>query len=130
MILSQRLGDRLGYMGVRLPEPKRVSQPIFRHMGYPGDKDDGMRPYRTNGNAIEEWRSNFDCDRTGPFYTDTDAAGGQSGGPLWENLLGRKRYVWGTLSVTFDGGDGVAWAGWGSGNEMVNAVIKARIEYP
>ncbi|KAF7186434.1 Glutamyl endopeptidase [Pseudocercospora fuligena] len=128
MILDQRLGDKLGFFGAKLPDPSKKDKPIFRHIGYPGDKDSGTRPYRTDGNPIEGYRA-WDCDGTAPYYTDTDCAGGQSGGPHWENINGR-RYIWGTLSVTFDGGNGVAWAGWGSGNEMVNAIIKARRDYP
>ncbi|KAI9903439.1 hypothetical protein N3K66_002791 [Trichothecium roseum] len=128
MVLDQRLGDNLGYMGVKLPDAGLQDRPIFDHVGYPGDRDNGNRPYRTNGNPIQSFRP-WDCDATGPFYSDTDCMGGQSGGPHWENT-GDGPMVWGTLSVTFDGGNGVAWSGWGSGNEMLDAVIRMRNDYP
>lgn len=128
LIIDQRLGDNIGYFGVKLPDPSKQDQPIFDHIGYPGDRDNGNRPYRTPGNSIQSFRA-WDCDATGPYYTDTDCMGGQSGGPHWENA-GDGAYIWGTLAVTFDGGNGVAWSGWGSGNEMLDAVIRFRNEFP
>ncbi|KAG9254760.1 trypsin-like cysteine/serine peptidase domain-containing protein [Emericellopsis atlantica] len=128
MILDNRLGDQLGYFGVKLPEASKQDQSIFDHVGYPGDRDGGNRPYRTPGNTVQSFRP-WDCDATGPFYTDTDCMGGQSGGPHWENT-GDGAYIWGTLSVTFDGGNGVAWSGWGSGNEMLDTVLRLRSEFP
>ncbi|KAF7561031.1 hypothetical protein G7046_g3105 [Stylonectria norvegica] len=129
MILNQRLGDNVGYFGVKLPQHDRNDQPIFDHVGYPGDRDNGNRPYREYGNPVWSARSNWDCDSTGPYYTDTDCMGGQSGGPHWE-ATSSGPYIWGTLSVTFDGGNGLAWAGWGSGNQLVDAVGRTRSEYP
>jgi V8-like Glu-specific endopeptidase len=128
LIIDQRLGDNVGYFGVKLPESSKQDQPIFDHIGYPGDRDNGNRPYRTPGNSIQSFRP-WDCDATGPYYTDTDCMGGQSGGPHWENASDGA-YIWGTLAVTFDGGNGVAWSGWGSGNEMLDAVIRYRSEFP
>ena len=127
LIIDERLGERLGYFGVKMPDPALKDQPIFTHIGYPGDLDGGQRPYRTDGNPVlgdREW----DCDGTAPFYTDTDCMGGQSGGPIWEDTDGGA-LIWGTLSVTFGAGD-VAWAGWGSGQDMLNTVIQKREEFP
>ena len=62
MILDRRLGDERGYFGVKLPERSKVDQAIFHHIGYPGDRDNGNRPYRTNGNTIQGFR-NWDCDQ-------------------------------------------------------------------
>ncbi|CAM1510936.1 Fc.00g084490.m01.CDS01 [Cosmosporella sp. VM-42] len=129
LILDQRLGERVGYFGAKLPDHSLVDRAIFDHVGYPGDRDNGNRPYRTNGNPIQGFRSNWDCDANGPYYTDTDCMGGQSGGAHWESTSNGPM-IWGTLSVTFDGGNGVAWAGWGSGNEMLDAIIRLRNEYP
>jgi len=127
LMLDNRLGDNLGYFGVKLPDPGLQDQPIFDHVGYPGDLDNGNRPYRTPGNTVQSFRT-WDCDSTGPFYTDTDCMGGQSGGPHWENT-GDGPMIWGTLAVTFDGGD-QAWSGWGSGSEMLDAVLRAREDFP
>jgi V8-like Glu-specific endopeptidase len=128
LILDNRLGDQLGYFGVKLPDASQVNNPVFNHIGYPADRDNGQRPYRTDGNPILGDRP-FDCDATGPFYTDTDAMGGQSGGPFFE-FADDGAYIWGTLAVTFDGGNGLAWAGWGSGDQMLDAVLRYRSEFP
>lgn len=129
LILNQRLGENVGYFGAKIADHSLVDRAIFDHVGYPGDRDNGNRPYRTNGNPIQGFRSNWDCDSTGPYYTDTDCMGGQSGGPHWENTNSGPM-IWGTLSVTFDAGNDVAWAGWGSGNEMLDAIIRFRNEFP
>lgn len=126
LILDNRLGDQQGYMGVKLPDPGLQDRAIFNHIGYPGDRDSGNRPYRTPGNTVQSFRP-WDCDSTGPFYTDTDTMGGQSGGPHWQDDGGP--YIWGTLSVTFGQGT-VAWAGWGSGNQMLDTVSSLRSQYP
>jgi|UniRef100_A0A8H7TPK5 V8-like Glu-specific endopeptidase len=127
LIINRRLGDERGYFGAKYPDASLVDQPIFNHIGYPGDRDSGNRPYRTNGNTVQSFRA-WDCDSTGPFYTDTDTMGGQSGGPHWQNVNGSP-YIWGTLSVTFGSGT-VAWAGWGSGDGMVSTIGRLRAEYP
>ena len=82
VVLNKRLGDKLGWFGAKLPEKRLEDKAIFEHVGYPGDKG-GNEPYRVDGNTIESSRP-WDCDATGPFYTDTDCAGGQSGGPHWQ----------------------------------------------
>lgn len=133
LILDQRLGQRNGYFGVRQASNSSefVEQEIFTHVGYPGDLDGGSRPYRVDGNPIYEnppGRTQFDCDEFGPFYTDTDCMGGQSGGPIWE-MDGDDAFIWGTLAVT-GVNDGTAWSGWGSGDEMLGAIDFALSEFP
>lgn len=131
IVLDRRLGDTLGYLGAKLPRKNLEDQAVFQHVGYPGDRG-GEEPFRVNGNTIESSRV-WDCDATGPFYTDTDCAGGQSGGPHWQprGVAGADgHYVWGTLSVTIDYGDGVAASGWGSGDLMLSAIRQARRRYP
>jgi V8-like Glu-specific endopeptidase len=127
LILDQRLGDNIGWFGAQLPDKGLQDQNIFTHIGYPGDRDNTNRPYRTDGNPIQSFRQ-WDCDQYGPYYTDTDCAGGQSGGPHWQDKSDGG-YIWGTLSVTFGAGD-VAWAGWGSGDEMLQTIIDLRNEFP
>jgi V8-like Glu-specific endopeptidase len=127
LILDNRLGDQYGYFGAKLPDPGLKDRAIFNHIGYPGDRDNGNRPYRTPGNTVQSFRP-WDCDSTGPFYTDTDCMGGQSGGPHWQDDNGSP-YIWGTLSVTFGQGS-TAWAGWGSGNEMLDTIGRLRAEFP
>lgn len=62
LILDRRLGDERGYFGVKLPERSKVDNPMFHHIGYPGDRDGGNRPYRTNGNTVQGFRA-WDCDQ-------------------------------------------------------------------
>ncbi|KAK4624305.1 hypothetical protein CLAFUW4_05846 [Fulvia fulva] len=131
LVLNKRLGDKLGYFGAKLPDKRLEDKPIFEHVGYPGDKG-GNEPYRVDGNTIESSRP-WDCDATGPYYTATDCAGGQSGGPHWQpkGVAGADgHYIWGTLSVTIDYGNGVAASGWGSGDLMLGAIRQARRNYP
>jgi V8-like Glu-specific endopeptidase len=133
VVLEERIGDQLGTFGVKLASADRSYQDrdMFTHIGYPGDLEGGRRPYRVDGNPIYSappGRTQFDCDRYGPYYTDTDCAGGQSGGPHWEDAEDGA-YVWGTLSVTGMDGD-KAWSGWGSGNEMLAALRRALADYP
>lgn len=127
LIIDTRLGEQQGYFGAKLPDPALRDQPIFNHIGYPGDRDSGNRPYRTPGNTVQSFRP-WDCDATGPFYTDTDCMGGQSGGPHWQDQSDGA-YIWGTLSVTFGQGT-TAWAGWGSGNQMLDTIGNLRAQYP
>jgi V8-like Glu-specific endopeptidase len=127
LIINKRLGDERGWFGVVMPDRAKVDRPIFKHIGYPGDRSNAQRPYRTPGNRIHGNRA-WDCDGTAPYYTDTDAMGGQSGGPHWETRDSGP-YIWGTLSVTFGQGN-VAWAGWGSGADMLNTLSSLRREYP
>lgn len=47
MIIDQRLGDNLGYFGAVIPDMNHYNtEGYFETMGYPGDRDNGARPYR------------------------------------------------------------------------------------
>lgn len=122
MIIDRSFGTSYGYFGVKTAEQSKVDMSIFSNMGYPGDKDNGNIPWRTDGTRIQGFRNNWDCNEYSNFYTDTDSAGGQSGSPLWETVIG-KPYIWGTLSTSYAVGS-TAWAAWGAGPWMI-AVINA-----
>lgn len=118
IIINKRLGDKRGYFGVKTPDKSRIGQVGFDHVGYPSDKENTMRPYRQNNNKLldKEWS----CDGNGPFWTDTDLYGGQSGGPFWKALdIGR--YIWGVLAVGQASNDR-SWAGWACGSNMISNV--------
>ncbi|CAH0025561.1 unnamed protein product [Clonostachys rhizophaga] len=125
IIINKRLGDERGYFGVKTPDKSKIGQVGFDHMGYPGDKDNTMRPYRQNNNKLldKEWS----CDGNGPFWTDTDLYGGQSGGPFWETL-DSGRYIWGVLAVGQASNDR-SWAGWACGSNMVSNVNRLLKEF-
>ncbi|KAF4126529.1 Trypsin [Geosmithia morbida] len=129
LALDKSLGSSLGYFGVKTPDPGLFDKPILYHQGYPGDLDSGTRPYRVLDVKVLGDTS-LDCDPTGPLYTDTDTAGGQSGGPLWEFASDGDRWIWGALSIGVSWGDGQGYAGFASGAEMVDAVNKFRKKYP
>ena len=128
LVLDQKLGERLGFFGVKTPDHAELDKPIFSHVGYPGDKDGGSRPYRAIDVQVHSEPS-FECDESGPFFTDIDSAGGQSGGPIWEMDADGNRWVWGALSIGVSWGDGVGHTGFASGAQMVDAVRKLRDEF-
>jgi hypothetical protein len=82
LLLSERLGDDRGYLGVKLFDPtSQLNKPIFNHAAYPNDLEPaGQRQYRQCG--ISVWDS-AGCDQYGPLLTYTDFVSGHSGGPLW-----------------------------------------------
>ncbi|KAE9570039.1 hypothetical protein CGMCC3_g13902 [Colletotrichum fructicola] len=127
--LDQHLGDRVGYFGAKLPDHSMLDQPKFFHIGYPGDKDGGRRPYRQTDITIHSKPRTFDCDSTGPIWTDADTMGGQSGGPLWELDGSGNRWIWGTLSVGVQSST-EAYSGFASGNNMVDGIIYMRNQFP
>ncbi|EXF79301.1 hypothetical protein CFIO01_02036 [Colletotrichum fioriniae PJ7] len=126
--LDQRLGDQLGYFGAKVPDRNMFDKPQFFHMGYPGDKDGGNRPYRQTDITVHSKRT-FDCDSTGPFYTDTDTMGGQSGGPHWELDGNGNRWIWGALSISVTS-SAETYAGWASGSSMIDGILKMRADFP
>lgn len=98
-ILNDRLGEQRGWFGVMLPDRNLFEQPILNHQGYPDDRSGTAQPYlHANTNARSE--NSLDRDETGPVYTITDTAGGQSGGPLWENRSDGP-YIWGGVNSLF-----------------------------
>lgn len=129
LALDKPLGDRLGYFGVKSPDKSLFNRPILYHQGYPGDLDSGTKPYRVLDVKVLGDTS-LNCDPTGPLYTDTDTAGGQSGGPLWEFAEDGNRWIWGALSIGVSYGSGEGYAGFASGAEMVDAVKQFRAKYP
>ncbi|KAH8878918.1 trypsin-like serine protease [Thozetella sp. PMI_491] len=121
IILDQRLGDKYGYLGAKVIDPNtQLNKPIFFHFGYPGDHG-ADKPYRQE--AISASSSNA-CEPGGPIETDADAVPGQSGGPLWINENG-SRYQYGVLSLTSSTGSGFA-----AGGNFVNAIVRARNDFP
>ncbi|KFH43720.1 Glutamyl endopeptidase-like protein [Hapsidospora chrysogenum ATCC 11550] len=128
LVIDQKLGDQLGYFGVKPPDPSKLGKPLFYHMGYPGDLSSGSRPYRVMDVTVLPDKS-LDCDATGPFYADADTAGGQSGGPLWEYEDDGNRWIWGTLSIGVSWGERVGHSGFASGAQMIDAIRKLRDKY-
>ncbi|CAH0052168.1 unnamed protein product [Clonostachys solani] len=116
--LDDVIGLKTGYLGVKKNDKAYIGKGGFTHVGYPGDLGNYQKPYRIDNVNIttREWN----CDGTGPFYTDADVAAGQSGGPLFETIDGLP-YIWGALSTSYQYMDEV-WNGWGSGENMVDAV--------
>ncbi|KAF2164180.1 hypothetical protein M409DRAFT_25526 [Zasmidium cellare ATCC 36951] len=129
MIIDQRLGDNLGYFGAVVPDTNHYNKEgYFETMGYPGDRDNGARPYRQDGNGIPNPgpHAQFTCDSTGPFYSDSDVAGGQSGSAFWDPNFN----VWGALSLRIYGyPNNVEAAAWASGDALVNTVIGTRNDF-
>ncbi|CAH0036289.1 unnamed protein product [Clonostachys rhizophaga] len=129
LVLDDTLGDNVGWFGVRTPQKEYFDMPVFYHMGYPGDKDGGSQPNLMTHITVFGDRT-FDCDGTGPFYTDTDAVGGQSGGPHWLPDEEGNRWIWGALSIGVSYGAGQGYSGFSSGAEMIDAINQMREEFP
>ncbi|KAJ4220976.1 hypothetical protein NW759_007046 [Fusarium solani] len=120
-ILADRLGDSFGYLGATTIDcDAQKNKPIFLHVGYPGDKG-SSKPYRQEGISVVRCA---DCAPGGPLETDADGIPGQSGGPLWLEQDGPP-YLYGVLSGVGEEGTGFA-----SGQNLVNAISKARADYP
>lgn len=114
LLLSARLGDARGYLGFdTLDDAASLNRAIFSSYGYPTDIADGGRPYRQDQITVSNKNR---CDAYGPLYTNADAAGGQSGSPLYlpPDAQG-VRYQYGVMSqsssqtTVFAGGNN--WAG-------------------
>ncbi|KAF9869722.1 glutamyl endopeptidase [Colletotrichum karsti] len=79
-VLAEKAGTANGWLGLKTVNPDtQLNKPLFFHYGYPGDKG-GSRPYRQESITATAATG---CDRGSPVVTDTDSAGGQSGGPVW-----------------------------------------------
>jgi V8-like Glu-specific endopeptidase len=121
-IIDKRLGDSLGFLATKLIVSSQQNQAQFFHLGYPGDKQPSTRrSYRQE--AISATRIN-ECDSNGPFATDADAMGGQSGGPIWI-LENGTRFQYGMCSS--GGSTSTSFTGM---QPWINAVAKARTDYP
>ena len=121
-ILDQRLGERQGYFGAKLIDDSLTNRPIFFNYGYPGDLANGARPYRSEGSTVQP--RPYSCDDYGPYITDTDVAGGQSGGPFWQ-YEGDSRYLYAVCSGTSS-----ANSIFSGGINLLNAILNTRNDFP
>ena len=108
-ILNSDLGNQHGYLGALLVSDEDTGKPDFSNYGYPGDLGNGARPYRSTGNTIHP--GPYTCDAYGPYESDADIAGGQSGGPIWKDDESGTPFLYAVVSGTssthsiFSGGD-------------------------
>jgi V8-like Glu-specific endopeptidase len=122
MVLNQRLGERYGYLGAKTFDSSVANRPIFWNFGYPQDKG-GNRPFVQDLISIRNYEG---CANGGPLQCEADAAGGQSGGPVWlPPDANGARYQYGVLVA---GGPGITVLS--HGPSWVNAIGKARQDYP
>ncbi|KAK4216754.1 trypsin-like cysteine/serine peptidase domain-containing protein [Rhypophila decipiens] len=120
-VLADPIGDQTGYLGAKVIDcDAQKNRAMFFHQGYPGDKG-ASRPYRQEAISVSRCA---DCEPGGPLETDADAVPGQSGGPLWLFENG-SRFVYGVASGTSSIGTGFA-----SGANFVNAIARARQDFP
>lgn len=121
MILDNPLGNTQGYFGLKAWDNSLAGQATLFTAGYPGDLGNTYRMYAQSG-ISGSWYGN--CPNHDTIETDADAAGGQSGSPLWQ-LDGSSRYLFGVLAVT--GPEHTYAAG---GQSFLTAVANARTQYP
>jgi len=104
LVLDQRLGDQVGWMGSRTFRTSWMGQPYWTHVGYPGDLEEGEYPYKVTGCRFDAW-----LDATLIFRdllllgTYCDITSGHSGGPFfaWWNEGVCPVCVVGVLSAGF-----------------------------
>lgn len=124
-ILNARLGDTQGWLGAKTIDSTLFNKTIFRNFGYPYDLGvgNGQETYRqSNITVFETW-----CDAYGPLGTNTDASGGQSGGPLWLPADSKGEiYQYGTCSS----GDDRTRTIFASGDRWQHAIAYARKNWP
>lgn len=74
MVLSERIGDEVGWLGVVLPDPTRFNQAIFSTRGYPETSDHAETPFSQHSITLPDpWAVTddfqFNCDATGPIVS-------------------------------------------------------------
>jgi hypothetical protein len=136
LILADRLGDKLGYLGVKAVDCEtQANKPMFvctlsfllnltnktqSHVGYPQDKGWGVPTLQAESISIKECHT---C-TIGSVRTDADGTIGQSGGPLFIVEDGLP-WLYGVSSTHYLTNNGFA-----TGPELVKAVALARKKYP
>lgn len=118
-ILDARLGEAQGWLGATTPSEDQMNKSVFWNYGFPGDKG-GEKAYVSDASLIYDSTS---CDAYGPYLTDTDVVGGQSGGPFW--IPDGNWYQYAICS-----GTSATNSIFSGGNNWVNAVIQSRIDFP
>ena len=138
IVLDQRLGDNIGWMGTRTYSTDWNDQPFWLNIGYPNDLGGSQIPFWQDQVSFE------DADNPGIFgqegnglYMDTESASldyGNSGGPFfafWDNNADHPGWhivsvasAEGTLDWTFDDDN---WAS--GGDPMVQLVIHAQNDF-
>ncbi|KAL8344041.1 hypothetical protein RB601_004521 [Gaeumannomyces tritici] len=120
-ILNRNPGN--GYLGFKtFPDRLSGASADWWNYGYPGDKSPSG-PYAQNRFKV---RKNPGCGSSegGALLSDVDAAGGQSGGPIWiPESDGRYQYavlVGGSSQNTI----------LSHGSALLNAIVAARRDYP
>ncbi|KAM7222998.1 hypothetical protein V8F06_001554 [Rhypophila decipiens] len=125
-ILGDRLGDRLGYLGVRVTDPWEVNVNKLWNYGYPADRGGYNRPYRQGSITIA---SHGQCWPAGPNFSNADVDLGQSGGPMWSLDDDGTRRIHSVLGGVYQAGSTSQTYGAG-GQEMVNMVNWLRGDFP
>src|SRR5262249_11228037 len=132
IVLDQRLGDQLGWMGAMNYTEDWDDVGYFFNVGYPNDLMGGVWPFVQSGVAFE------DADNPGFYDTgegldmETESASitdGMSGGPFFHWWSDNWPYVVGVVSgMGLLEGDADNWAG--GGYPMLNLIHRALSEWP
>lgn len=135
VVLDQRLGDTLGWMGTRTYSTDWDDSPYWFNIGYPNDLGGGQIPFWQNQVSFEDADNPGILGQEGDgLYMDTESASlsqGNSGGPFfafWDTdgwYIVSVASAEGTLDWTFDDDN---WAAGGS--PMVQLVLQAQADFP
>lgn len=89
VIFKDRIGDQSGYFGARAIVDQHLHRNVWYHLGCSQDCDGGTQPYRQREITVARLNGFSGCtNERRAIVTQADAIGGQSGGPLWLELLG------------------------------------------
>ena len=124
IVLSNRLGDRLGWMGTRVYSTGWDNQAWWRSIGYAGDMAGMSRPVYQRDFALEQDDRDSDSFHSTTTFTG-DFVGGQSGSPtfaFWND---------GPYVVAVHHGEQIGGPNWNAnGALVVNLVAHARTQDP
>ncbi|KXJ86095.1 trypsin-like cysteine/serine peptidase domain-containing protein [Microdochium bolleyi] len=126
VILGDRVGDRLGYLGARTPADDMKNWPFVHTCGYPAAKDNARNQYCHNDSTMDRYGG---CGADGPAWTNAAVTGGQSGSSMWAPWGFTPYHVFGVASVAYFSGGQHVGSGWAAGQEIVDAVGRLRNEF-
>jgi len=125
LILDERLGDKYGWFGLIPFSKYKADQPLFSHLGYPGDLGKTEVPYQQDGITGSRYQSCNSFESGAPISTNIFLAKGHSGGPLWYRTDIGQHWLYGVASAATDTES--AFAG---GKTFIQNVLKLIKEYP
>ncbi|KAH7024987.1 uncharacterized protein B0I36DRAFT_366885 [Microdochium trichocladiopsis] len=125
IVISERVGQLLGYLGARNVGDDMLNWPYVHSCGYPGAKGSGRDMYCHNNIRVDSYGG---CGADGPVLSNALVYGGQSGSGTWTPFGGSPYSVFGVVSASI--GAPYDQTGHASGQSIPEAVLYMRSEFP